>query len=115
MHTLVPWVICLVPSLADSQNTAKQALRNPLELGKQAMENIIDGYMRTQCCPDIKHSKKSYVKLLELHEKYGPVVRLGPKYISVSDKDMVKQILVKDDLMKGPNYGFLDSKSATNI
>lgn len=48
--------------------------------------------------------------MLELHDKYGSVVRLGPKYISVSDKDMIKQILVKDDLMKGPNYGFLDRK-----
>jgi hypothetical protein len=38
------------------------------------------------------------------HEKYGHVVRLSPSIISISDKDMMKQILVTDDLPKSPVY-----------
>ncbi|KAL1935726.1 hypothetical protein VTP01DRAFT_4866 [Rhizomucor pusillus] len=41
---------------------------------------------------------------LDLHAEYGLVVRLDPQYIAVSYKEMIKQILVKDDLMKGSNY-----------
>lgn len=56
------------------------------------------------------------MKLRNYHKKYGRVVRLGPNYISVSDKDMLKQILVKDDLTKGPNYDLLaGNKRDSNI
>ncbi|KAI8071386.1 cytochrome P450 [Gongronella butleri] len=39
-----------------------------------------------------------------MHDKYGPVMRLGPKSISVADKDMIKQVLSQDDLQKGEVY-----------
>ncbi|CAO3615847.1 unnamed protein product [Cunninghamella blakesleeana] len=39
-----------------------------------------------------------------LHEKYGTIVQVYPNVVSVSDKDMIKQILVKDDLQKAPFY-----------
>ncbi|KAL1933626.1 hypothetical protein VTP01DRAFT_7716 [Rhizomucor pusillus] len=55
----------------------------------------------------------AWMKLRDYHKKYGRVVRLGPNYISVSDKDMLKQILVKDDLTKGPNYDLLAAAGNT--
>lgn len=38
------------------------------------------------------------------HAKYGPVVRLGPRQVWISDKDALKQILVKVDLPKVAMY-----------
>ncbi|KAJ0119487.1 cytochrome p450 3a9 [Diaporthe amygdali] len=38
------------------------------------------------------------------HSKYGSIVRLGPRQIWVSDKDALKQILVKVDLPKVAMY-----------
>jgi hypothetical protein len=44
-------------------------------------------------------------KLVERsHEKYGPFVRLGPRQVWVSDKEALKQILVKVDLPKVAMY-----------
>ncbi|KAI8575719.1 hypothetical protein K450DRAFT_260494 [Umbelopsis ramanniana AG] len=45
-----------------------------------------------------------FEKLIKLHKKYGHIVRIARKQISVSDKDMIQQILVKDDLPKAYNY-----------
>lgn len=45
-----------------------------------------------------------------IHDKYGGVVRTGPRSVSISDKDMIKQILVIDDLPKGPAYSLFRSK-----
>ncbi|KAL0087814.1 cytochrome P450 CYP5313 [Phycomyces blakesleeanus] len=43
------------------------------------------------------------------HRKYGHVVRVGPDALSVSDKDIIKQILVIDDFEKGPAYSRLQN------
>lgn len=40
----------------------------------------------------------------DFHDKYGPIVRLGPKTIAVSDKDLIRDVLVTEDLPKGPLY-----------
>ncbi|CAM0136093.1 hypothetical protein VKS41_005519 [Umbelopsis sp. WA50703] len=39
-----------------------------------------------------------------MHDKYGPVIRLSRTVLSVADKDMLKQVLVTDDLRKGVVY-----------
>ncbi|CAO3590494.1 unnamed protein product [Absidia cylindrospora] len=49
----------------------------------------------------------SYRRMKALHEKYGTIVKINPSTIAISDKDWIREILVKDDLPKGPNYGFL--------
>lgn len=41
---------------------------------------------------------------------YGQVVRIGPKHISISSKEMLKQVLQKDDIAKGPAYERLHCK-----
>ncbi|KAI9287121.1 cytochrome P450, partial [Umbelopsis sp. AD052] len=45
-----------------------------------------------------------YLKLMDLHKKYGHIVRIAQNKLSISDKDMIQQILVTDDLPKGHNY-----------
>ncbi|KAL0075764.1 cytochrome P450 CYP5313 [Phycomyces blakesleeanus] len=45
-----------------------------------------------------------FKKVITYHQKYGHVVRIGPKAISVSDKDIIKQVLVTEDFEKGPSY-----------
>ncbi|ORY97299.1 cytochrome P450 [Syncephalastrum racemosum] len=46
--------------------------------------------------------------LLGLHDQYGTVIRVGPNMLSVSDKDMIKQVLVKEDMPKGDAYGRIE-------
>lgn len=44
-------------------------------------------------------------KLVERsHNKYGSIVRLGPRQVWISDKEAMKQILVKTDLPKVAMY-----------
>ncbi|KAM0417031.1 hypothetical protein ACHAPT_012997 [Fusarium lateritium] len=44
-------------------------------------------------------------KLVERsHKQYGPIVRLGPRQVWISDKDAMKQILLKIDLPKVAMY-----------
>jgi hypothetical protein len=38
------------------------------------------------------------------HQKYGPIVRLGPRQVWISDKESMKQILVSIDLPKVAMY-----------
>jgi hypothetical protein len=45
-----------------------------------------------------------------LHDKYGTIIKLSPDTIAISDKDWIKEILVKDDLPKGPTYSALQCK-----
>lgn len=45
-----------------------------------------------------------FLNMRALHDKYGPVVRISRTVLSVADKDMLKQILVTDDLKKGTVY-----------
>ncbi|KAI8144826.1 cytochrome P450 [Fennellomyces sp. T-0311] len=47
---------------------------------------------------------ESWKKFKAWQEEYGDVVRLGPDTIAISDKDMLRQVLLKDDLPKGPRY-----------
>ena len=42
---------------------------------------------------------------------YGPAVRVGPRHIVIADKDMLRQVLLKDDLPKGPLYERLNSSN----
>ncbi|ORY97309.1 cytochrome P450 [Syncephalastrum racemosum] len=50
-------------------------------------------------------------QLLGLHDRYGTVVRIGPTGVSISDKDMLKQTLVKEDLPKGETYARLQRQN----
>ncbi|RUP51560.1 cytochrome P450 [Jimgerdemannia flammicorona] len=52
--------------------------------------------------PSERGSAWKYVA--SVHERYGPVVRIGRNVISVADKEMLKQILVKEDLPKSKLY-----------
>ncbi|KAH8555621.1 cytochrome P450 [Umbelopsis sp. PMI_123] len=45
-----------------------------------------------------------FLNLRALHDKYGLVVRFSRTVLSVADKDMLKQVLVTDDLRKGTVY-----------
>jgi cytochrome P450 len=42
--------------------------------------------------------------ILELHRKYGPVVRTGPKAVWISDKDMIHKILGSHKYGKSERY-----------
>ncbi|KAI7861163.1 cytochrome P450 [Circinella umbellata] len=46
----------------------------------------------------------AYAKLQAWQTQYGDVVRLGPNSVGVADKEMLRQILLKDDIPKGPAY-----------
>jgi hypothetical protein len=48
-----------------------------------------------------------------IHDKYGEVVRIGPRSVSISDKDMIKQVLLQDDLPKGPAYSIFKSTTCS--
>ncbi|KAG2179111.1 hypothetical protein INT43_001961 [Umbelopsis isabellina] len=41
---------------------------------------------------------------MKLHQQYGHVVRISPKKLLISDKDMITQILAKDDMPKADLY-----------
>ncbi|KAJ7174134.1 cytochrome P450 [Mycena crocata] len=45
---------------------------------------------------------KLHVYVKELHDKYGPVVRLGPNEISINDASLVPSILGANGMPKGP-------------
>ena len=38
-------------------------------------------------------SGQCYLKLIEAHEKYGPIVRTGPWHISVADPSEIPKVL----------------------
>ncbi|KAM3081914.1 hypothetical protein ACMFMG_004378 [Clarireedia jacksonii] len=49
-----------------------------------------------------------HIRSLQLHNKYGPLVRIGPKCISVSSPEGIQAIYVnKKGLQKAPMYGIL--------
>ncbi|KAI8340558.1 cytochrome P450 [Chlamydoabsidia padenii] len=48
-----------------------------------------------------------YLRMKALHDKYGTIVKANPTTIAISDKDLIKDILTKEDLPKGPAYGLL--------
>ncbi|KAL1933939.1 hypothetical protein VTP01DRAFT_8029 [Rhizomucor pusillus] len=49
----------------------------------------------------------TWKEFLKWQDKYGPIVRLGPKYVSISDKALMREVLVTQDLHKGPAYNRL--------
>ncbi|KAI9247518.1 cytochrome P450 [Phascolomyces articulosus] len=46
----------------------------------------------------------NFKKLKEWQNQYGRVVRIGPNTIAISNKHMLQQVLLHDDLPKGPAY-----------
>ncbi|KAL9539184.1 hypothetical protein PS6_011313 [Mucor atramentarius] len=56
-----------------------------------------------------------FASLKKLHDIHGAIVRTGPKSISVADKNMIKQVLVHDDLPKGPIYATLRKSGETML
>ncbi|KAH6904490.1 high nitrogen upregulated cytochrome P450 monooxygenase 2 [Coprinopsis sp. MPI-PUGE-AT-0042] len=45
---------------------------------------------------------KHHIALKKLHERYGPIVRIGPNELSIVDKDLVPLILGSQGMPKGP-------------
>jgi hypothetical protein len=43
-------------------------------------------------------------RMIGLHQKYGPIVRSTARSLTISDKNMIKQILHDDDLPKARIY-----------
>jgi len=52
----------------------------------------------------------SYQRVLRFHDQYGDVVRLGPTFVSIANKDMLKQILVTEDFPKAKIYDAFQSE-----
>ncbi|KAI9473437.1 MAG: cytochrome P450 [Benjaminiella poitrasii] len=70
-------------------------------------------YTRFINLPKFLHDKPSgtlYKALQALHNKYGDVVRLGPRVITIANKQLLKQALVTEDLPKGPIYKILQGQ-----
>ncbi|KAI9255174.1 cytochrome P450 [Phascolomyces articulosus] len=57
----------------------------------------------------------AYVKFQAWQSKYGDVVRLGPNAIGVSDKHVLRQILFKEDIPKGPAYERLQRQGGATL
>ncbi|KAI9323899.1 cytochrome P450 [Dichotomocladium elegans] len=57
----------------------------------------------------------TYQKFLSFHDQYGEIVRLGPRHIMVSNKDMLRQILQEDDMPKDAVYSRLERLSGSNL
>ncbi|KAI8641354.1 cytochrome P450 [Parasitella parasitica] len=60
-------------------------------------------------------SGTSYKAILGFHDKYGDVIRLGPKLIAVADKEMIKQILVTDDFPKATIYEVFQKRGSHTL
>ncbi|CAG8452668.1 4522_t:CDS:10 [Paraglomus brasilianum] len=50
------------------------------------------------------NGKRWYWYQRELRPKYGKIIRIGPDIVLVNDKDIIKQIIVKEDWPKGDFY-----------
>ncbi|EAU87606.2 high nitrogen upregulated cytochrome P450 monooxygenase 2 [Coprinopsis cinerea okayama7 len=48
------------------------------------------------------HKGKHHIQLKKLHERYGPIVRIGPNELSIVDKDLIPFILGAQGMPKGP-------------
>ncbi|SAM08257.1 hypothetical protein [Absidia glauca] len=57
----------------------------------------------------------NYLRMKKLHDKYGPIVKISPTKVTISDKDWIKEALVKVDLQKGPAYDALRDKGRQSI
>ena len=47
------------------------------------------------------------------HKRYGPIMRVGPRQVWISDKNAMKQILVKQDLPKVAMYAEISRDRAS--
>ncbi|KAL8867614.1 MAG: hypothetical protein Q9174_005548 [Haloplaca sp. 1 TL-2023] len=57
---------------------------------------------------------KQYSTIRELHDRYGPAVRLGPKHVSLNDPSLIKKIYsLKGDYIKTKRYQAADSLTPT--
>ncbi|KAL6304641.1 cytochrome P450 [Sparassis latifolia] len=45
---------------------------------------------------------KQYLYVQQLHQKYGPIVRIGPNELSIIDTDLIPYILGSEGMPKGP-------------
>jgi hypothetical protein len=59
----------------------------------------------------ILNTAHRYHRMIELHQKYGRIVRSTNRTIIISDKHMIKQILHDDDLPKAWSYKNLQCKA----
>ncbi|KAI8144334.1 cytochrome P450 [Fennellomyces sp. T-0311] len=57
----------------------------------------------------------SWEKVLAWRKEYGNVARLGPNRIAISDKRMLRQIALQDDMPKGPMYTAFLRKSPPTL
>ncbi|KAG2227376.1 hypothetical protein INT45_004332, partial [Circinella minor] len=57
----------------------------------------------------------SWKKTMAWRNDYGSVVRLGPSTIGISDKHMLRQVLLKEDLPKGPMYTRLQRRKPPTL
>ncbi|PPQ75940.1 hypothetical protein CVT26_006346, partial [Gymnopilus dilepis] len=64
----------------------------------------------------VAHQGKTHVYIKELHDRYGPIVRIGPNELSTVEKNLIPQILGNQGMPKGPMWdgrkGFADGKDA---
>ncbi|KAI7905070.1 cytochrome P450 [Cokeromyces recurvatus] len=75
-------------------------------------------YTRFLYMPKFLYDRPSgtlYKTFLSLHDKYGDMVRIGPNTISIANKDLLKQVLVSDDLPKGPIYKILEGNGKHSL
>ncbi|CAO3622924.1 unnamed protein product [Cunninghamella echinulata] len=57
----------------------------------------------------------SFKGFIRLNDQYGEVTRLGPNSLLISDRDMLKQILVTDNLQKGEVYDDLGKNNIETL
>lgn len=108
MLTWDPFVTFPVPSLANSLRSQKRSLTIHAGLGKQKKPKCTKETSRLHLGLPVLFV--SYRRMKALHDKYGTIIKLSPDTIAISDKDWIKEILVKDDLPKGPTYSALQCK-----
>ncbi|KAI8143138.1 cytochrome P450 [Fennellomyces sp. T-0311] len=66
--------------------------------------------------PNIEHPVgTSWKKVKKWQDEYGDVVRLGPNRVLISNKRMLRQILIDDDFPKGPMYKKLQKSRGLTI
>lgn len=52
----------------------------------------------------IVHSGRRHIYLKQLHDKYGPYVRIGPNEVSFCDVNAIQPVLGTDGMPKGPKW-----------
>ncbi|KAI7890607.1 cytochrome P450 [Mucor mucedo] len=57
----------------------------------------------------------SFKRLRDYHDIYGDIVRLGPKKIAISNKDLMRQVLVTEDHPKSPFYEIIQATGKLSV